>query len=77
MEKIVDKEIKKSFEAGSGNLFIPILGDLFPKLWGQKMNEKNKYLIFTEKYRYEVGEGDYSTLNIGDVFDQKMSLFNS
>lgn len=63
MEKVVRKKVEKSFEAGSGELYIPILGDLFPKLWGQKINEKYKYLVFTEKYRYEVGEEDYSILN--------------
>ena len=75
MEKVVSKKVVKSFEAGSGALYIPILGDLFPKLWGQKMKGSNKYFIFTEKFKYEVNEEDYNKLNEGDVFDNKMSLF--
>lgn len=75
MKKVVSKKVEKSFEAGSGAMYIPILGDLFPKLFGQKMQESNKYFIFTEESRYEVKEEDYNTLNAGDAFDEKMSLF--
>ena len=75
MEKVVSKKIEKSFEAGSGALYIPILGNIFPKLWGQKMNEKKKYLIFTEKYKYQVEEDDYNKLEEGDKFDKSLSVF--
>ena len=75
MKKVVSKKVEKSFEAGSGAMYIPILGDLFPKLFGQEMNESNKYFIFTEEYRYEVSEEHYAAINAGDAFDEKMSLF--
>lgn len=40
---------KEDVEAGSGALYIPILGDLFPKLFGQKMNRTFiSYIIDSE-----------------------------
>ena len=56
-ETVIAKSIKKSedVEAGSGALYIPILGRLFPKLFGQKMNVKMvAYLITSDNVRYEV-----------------------
>lgn len=62
-KKRVDKKIeKKSYEAGSGTLFIPILGDLFPKLLGQKMRETRRYFIFTSDTKYEVEKEVYNYL---------------
>ncbi|MFK5854783.1 MAG: hypothetical protein QM503_01545 [Bacteroidota bacterium] len=75
MEKVISKKIEESFEAGSGMLHIPILGSLFPKLFGQKMKPSYKYLIFTGKYRYVVEEKDYSNIHVGDSFDKKLSVF--
>ena len=63
LKKRVDKKIEeKSFEAGSGALYIPILGDLFPKLWGQKMRETRRYYIFTSDSKYEVEKEMYNDL---------------
>jgi len=63
LKKRVDKKIEeKSYEAGSGALFIPILGNLFPKLWGQKMRETRKYYIFTSDTKYEVDKEVYDDL---------------
>ncbi len=63
LKKRVDKKIEeKSYEAGSGTLFIPILGNLFPKLWGQKMRETRKYFIFTIDTNYEVDKEVYDDL---------------
>lgn len=76
MEKVVSKKIEKSHEAGSGALYIPILGDIFPKIWGHKMKETNKYLVFTETYRYEVSEENYNKIEVGEDFNKEMSLFN-
>ena len=75
METVVEKKIEEGYEAGSGTLNIPILGDLFPKVWGQEMKKIYKYYIFTEKYRYAVDEEVYNSLNIGDEFDSKLSIF--
>lgn len=63
LKKRVDKKIEeKSYEAGSGALYIPILGDLFPKLWGQKMRETRRYYIFTSDSKYEVEKEVYNDL---------------
>ena len=36
--KIVEKkENTIDYEVGSGSLYIPVLGKLFPKIWGQEM----------------------------------------
>jgi len=69
LKRTVEKKIEeKSYEAGSGNLFIPILGHLFPKLWGQKMNETKKYFIFSNDYKHEVDLGTYNDLKKGTDF---------
>ena len=63
LKKRVDKKIEdKSYEAGSGALFLPILGNLFPKLWGQKMRETRKYYLFTSDTKYEVDKVVYDDL---------------
>lgn len=38
--KIIEKRVDRSVEAGSGGLYIPILGDIFPSLFGQQIREK-------------------------------------
>ncbi len=69
LKKRVDKKIEeKSYEAGSGALYIPILGDLFPKLWGQKMRETPKYYVFTSDAKYEVDKEVYESLKIDTDF---------
>jgi hypothetical protein len=63
IKKRVDKKIEeKSYEAGSGALYIPILGVLFPKIWGQKMRETRKYYVFTSDTKYEVDKEVYDDL---------------
>ena len=37
LEKVQKKECEISYEAGSGGLSIPILGNLFPKLFSKEM----------------------------------------
>ena len=76
MQKVKRKETVTSYEAGSGMLYIPILGDLFPKLFNQKMRPIQKYHILTEKYRYEVRKETYEEISVGDVFDEKLSVFS-
>ena len=60
--KVLEKFEEKSYEAGSGTLNIPILGELFPKLWGQKMNETNKYYILTSENKFEVNKDLFDSL---------------
>lgn len=76
MQKVIKKEIETSHEAGSGVLYIPILADIFPKLFNQKMRETEKFRVYTEKYRYEVKKEDYIILQVGDVFDEKLSIYS-
>ena len=69
LKRTVEKKTEeKSYETGSGSLYIPILGDLFPKLWGQKMSESKKYFIFTSDNKYEVAKEVYNDLKKGTDF---------
>lgn len=61
-KKVEKKMEEKSYEAGSGTLYAPILGELFPKLWGQKMREATKYYVFSSDSRYEVDKDVYNDL---------------
>lgn len=51
---VIYKESVTDYEAGSGALFIPILGNLFPRLWGQKMKQYKKELIYSSNKKYEI-----------------------
>ncbi len=42
---ISDKRENTDYEAGSGTMYIPVLGDLFPKLWGQEMRKQNLHFL--------------------------------
>ncbi|NDV83903.1 hypothetical protein [Bacteroides sp. 51] len=67
---VVEKEAITDYEAGSGSLHIPILGDLFPKLFGQRMKPVGRWFITARVnnglYRYEVEEDLYKRLKEGD-----------
>jgi len=54
LEKVERKENITSYEAGSGAMHSPILGTLFPKIWGQKMKPNQKYILVVNNYEYEV-----------------------
>ena len=54
IEKIEEKRDKTDCEVGSGVLYIPILGNLFPKLWGQKMKGNTKYILMVKEVGYTV-----------------------
>lgn len=60
------KEYKLDFEAGSGSLYIPILGDLFPNLWGQKMNPVDKWILIIDNTTYTVNKDFYDSVSEGD-----------
>lgn len=61
------QEKKEEFcsEPGSGMLYIPILGDLFPKLWDQKMKMTKKYFIVAQDYKHEVDADIYNAVEEG------------
>ena len=63
LKKRVEKKIEeKTYEAGSGALNIPILEDLFPKFWGQKMRATRQYYVVANDQRYEVDKKLYDEL---------------
>lgn len=63
------KEYKLDFEARSGSLCIPILGDLFPNLWGQKMNLVDKWILIIDNMEYYVGKDTYDNITEGDFVE--------
>lgn len=76
--RIVEKKLEeKSYEAGSGNLYIPILGDLFPKIWGQKMTETIKYFIVSNNHNYEVDKEFYNNISKGEEYKIYISKHSS
>ena len=63
LKKTVDeKKEENSYEAGSGSLYIPGLGELSPKLWGQKMRETKKYFIISNDNKYDMDKETYDKL---------------
>ncbi|MBB4034381.1 hypothetical protein GGR21_000266 [Dysgonomonas hofstadii] len=63
---IQKKEYKVDFETGSGSLYIPVLGDLFPNLWGQKMNPVDKWILTIDNMIYTVDKDFYDSVSEGD-----------
>ncbi|MDR2955748.1 MAG: hypothetical protein LBV43_11770 [Prevotella sp.] len=64
--RVEKKAYKLDFETGSGSLCIPVLGDLFPNLWGQKMNLVDKWILVVENTEYCVGKEVYDMITEGD-----------
>ena len=67
--KIESLRIDDAPEAGSGALYIPILGDLFPKLWGQKMRTLKKHIAVANDFEYELSEELYNKLKEGEFLN--------
>ena len=61
-ETVQKKEAKYVGEAGSGVLYIPILGDLFPKLWGLGMRMTSVFKLVIGSVRYTVEEETYANV---------------
>lgn len=51
---IEKKKHKTDYEAGSAALYIPVLGDLFPKLCGPKMKSYSRYILVIKGAGYDV-----------------------
>ena len=66
-ETVQKKEAIKSAEAGSGALFIPILGNLFPKLWGQEMKETTVFNLVIGSVSYNVEEEIFARVEEGSA----------
>jgi len=54
VKQVADKGVEKSYEAGSGLPYIPILGDLFPRLWKMKPRDTDLYYLVIEGHKYAV-----------------------
>lgn len=64
---VVDSKSKKLVPvAGSGALYIPVLGRLFPSLWGQKMKKVVRCDLVINNIFYEVNMDDYESIEEGD-----------
>lgn len=70
------KKARVDYEAGSGAMFIPILGHLFPKLWGQKMRKVMKYEIEIDGKMYGVDECNFGKINKGDIVNLYFSEYS-
>ena len=70
------KEESVSYEAGSGNLYIPILGDLFPKAWGQQMKANKKYGLYIDDYKYDVCREIYDGVSEGDEIEMHYTAYS-
>lgn len=66
LKRMVEEKLEESsYEAGSGTLYIPVLGNLFPKLWGHQMRKSNRYFIFAGDYKHEVDKQMYDNMMKG------------
>ena len=76
IEKIERKKHEIDYEAGSGALFIPILGNLFPKLWGQKMKEYSKYTLVVNGVGFDVEKELFDSVVEGDLIEIHYSKYS-
>jgi hypothetical protein len=67
--KVQKKESYTSYETGSGSLYIPVLGDLFPKLFSIKMRSTVRYYLIINNTRMRVAEDVYQKAKVGDELD--------
>lgn len=77
---VLKKEYFIDHEAGSGSLYIPILEDLFPSLFGSKMEPYDRYVIIVEVtldelYKYGTSKEVYDQLSIGDKVEITIDKF--
>lgn len=73
LEKVMNKESQIVYEAGSGKLHIPILGDIFPKLWGQEMKPDEKFSFIINGFRYEVNEDVFHSVKESETVEMHYS----
>jgi hypothetical protein len=67
--KVQKKETYTSYETGSGSLYIPVLGDLFPKLFSIKMRSTGRYYLIINNTRMRMAEDVYQKAKVGDELD--------
>lgn len=66
-DTVQKKEARYVGEAGSGVLYIPILGDLFPKLWGQEMKMTSVFKLVVGSVRYTVEKETFANVEEGSA----------
>lgn len=66
---ISKKKVQADVEPGSGQLYIPILGDWCAKLWGQKMKQVDRYYLLHGGGQIEVEKSVYDCLDEEDTVD--------
>lgn len=75
--KLQNKAAEITQEAGSGTLHQPILGEIFPKLWGQKMKELNVYYLVIDNTRYEVTKELFEAVEVGESLEFHYSYYSN
>jgi hypothetical protein len=63
------KKYKTDYETENGSLCIPILGDLFPNLWGQKLNPVDKWILVIDNTEYCIDKESYDNISEGDMVE--------
>ena len=63
------KDSYTSYETGSASIHIPILGDLFPKLFSIKMRSTDRYYLIINNTRMRVSKEVYQNTTVGDTLD--------
>lgn len=73
LPRITAKSISPSFtERINGPLYIPVLGDLFPRLWGDRREVRRKrFLVHTDAGTFEVSEAKFAELQVGDPYTHR------
>jgi len=75
-EIVENKAHKIDYEVGSGVLYIPVLGDLFPKLWKPKMNEYSKYILTIKGVEYDVVKEFFENVTVGETIEIHNSKYS-
>ena len=76
IERVNKKEERTIYEAGSGTLYLPILGYLFPKLWGQPMKPIQKLHLIINHCRYDIEKEMYDNIKEGDLVEMYYSQYS-
>ncbi len=59
-------------ELVSGPLYIPVLGRLFPRLWGDRREvRRTRYLAHTDVGSFEVNEKEFDQMVVGEPFQSR------
>jgi hypothetical protein len=67
--KVCEKLDITDYEAGSGSMYIPGLGDLFPKIWGQEMKAIYLMKLKVNNDEHDVEKELFDKVNEGDLIE--------